>query len=168
MREIGGQQALLALGTDVAQIGFVVKDLDRTLETHRAMGPWRIYTHDAARVPGMHIGGIPASFKFRLAINSAVPQIEFIEPVEGPNPYQEWLDEKGEGIHHLGFHIPDAAATTSVMETLGVRVIMGGTGYGRDGSGAYCYYDTVDLLGYISEAIELPRKRWDPDAVILP
>jgi hypothetical protein len=36
---------------------------------------------------------------------------------------------------------------------------MGGSGFGADGSGAFCYYDTTAAIGYLAEAIERPRVR---------
>lgn len=34
-------------------------------------------------------------------------QIELIQPLDGDNPYTEFLARRGEGIHHLGFKVDD-------------------------------------------------------------
>jgi methylmalonyl-CoA/ethylmalonyl-CoA epimerase len=164
----GGQaeRVFEAVGLQFGQVGILVDDLDRALAAHRTLGPWMIYTYDRARVPGMHIGGEPADFAFRIALNRAKPQTEFIQPLDGDNPYAAWLAEHGPGLHHLGYYVTDVEATTAAMEQAGFAAIMGGHGFGADGTGAYCYYDTVAAVGYIVEAIEVPNRRRPPEATV--
>ena len=101
----------------------------------------------------------------RLALGGSDPQVELIEPLEGPSAYHEWIDEHGYGFHHVGYYVADVRAVTVEMERAGFEVLMGGSGFGADGSGAFAYYDTVAVLGYVTEAIEVPARRHEPEAL---
>jgi methylmalonyl-CoA/ethylmalonyl-CoA epimerase len=48
----------------------------------------------------------PYSMKLALA-QLGETMYELIEPLDGPNTYQEFLDTHGEGLHHLGFFVED-------------------------------------------------------------
>lgn len=144
-----------------SQVGIVVPDLDRALATH--CEEWRVWTYGPDVLRESRYRGRSGSFSMRLALGGSEPQLEYIEPVGGPSLYHEWLDEHGPGLHHLGFFVDDAQVTIEAMEGAGFAVVQAGFGFGADGSGAFVYFDTVDALGYVTEAIEPPRVRRPPD-----
>ena len=103
----------------------------------------------------------------RLALAGAGPQIELIEPLTGPSLYHEWLDEHGEGLHHIGMRVPDLQAGIRDMAERGWDVLQSGRGYGLDGDGGFAYLDTTaEDLGVILELIEVPARRREPEAVV--
>ena len=78
--------------------------------------------------------------------------VELLEPVEGPSIYKEWLDEHGEGLHHIAVmrSTPEESAETQThFERLGARILM----EGRIGDSIHFYYlDTEPLLKVILES----------------
>ena len=38
-------------------------------------------------------------------------QLELIQPLNGPNIWKEFLEEKGEALHHIQPHVQDPKAT---------------------------------------------------------
>lgn len=90
------------------------------------------------------------------------PQFRTHRPGEEPNVYTEHLDVHGEGLHHLGYFVDDIEMAIAEMQALGYEVVQAGRGLGVDGDGAYAYFDTVDALGCMLEAIEPPRRLPDP------
>ena len=83
----------------------------------------------------------------RLALAQVGPtQYELIEPIEGPTTYHEYLDEyldaRGEGLHHLSYYVPDIDAEIARMAALGYPLLQSGRGFGVDGDGAYAYFDS--------------------------
>lgn len=70
-------------------------------------------------------------------------QLELIQPNEEPSTWRQFLDEKGEGIHHVAFQIKDSKACVASAEAAGLKLIQHGT-YG-DGSGEYNYLDAPEL-----------------------
>ena len=77
-----------------------------------------------------------------------VQPIELIQPVEGESDYKKFLDEKGEGVHHVGFMVDDLDAETDKMTEAGFKVIQTGAS-----STARWHYFGTDAIGGI--AIEL-------------
>ena len=103
----------------------------------------------------------------RLALNDASPQMELIQPLEGDSIQRDWLEERGEGLHHIAVVVPSVAQAIEAMAALGYPLMQSGTGFGvgGDGDGAYAYIDTTAALGLIVEAIEQPSSLPPPDAI---
>ena len=91
-------------------------------------------------------------------------QIELVQSVAGPNLYEEFTQQCGEGVQHLGIHVSAMDAATRQMQALGYDVIQSGRGYGVQGDGAFAYFATGDRLSTLIELIQLPRERYPPDA----
>lgn len=152
------------LGGSVSQIGILVRDLEEGLARHSAWageGPWRIFTYGPETVPRSWYRGAPGEFVVRIAIGPQTPQVELLELVTGPSVY----DGYREGLHHLGFWVDSLDEAIAAMAAEGYETVMGGAGYGLDGDGGFAYFDTARDLGIILEAIEVPRRRREPDAV---
>ena len=144
----------------------VVRDLDQAMERYVGefgVGPWSVYTFSPDWIKDMNVRGEPQGYKMRLAIAYVGSMMyELLEPVEGPIAYKEFLDERGEGLHHLGYFVEDLDAAISYMEGKGYTLLQSGHGIGTVGDGGYAYFDTEGPLG-IGEAIELPGQMQDPE-----
>ena len=148
------------------QIGIVVRDLDAAVDRYSrsfACTRWTIYTYGPDTVPELAFRGGEGRFAMRLALSDSDPQIELIEPLEGPSLYHEWLDAHGEGLHHIGMRVPDLEEG---IRERGYPVLQSGRGYGLDGDGGFAYLDTERDLGVILELIEVPQRRREPEAVV--
>lgn len=100
----------------------------------------------------------------RIAVAGAHPQVELIQPLAGPNIYDEWLETYGEGLHHLGSFVADIDAETRAYQERGLDVLQSGTN-APDGSGGFAYFDTISTLGAIVELIEIPATIRPPERV---
>lgn len=152
-------------GKPVGQVGILVPDLEQALERYSTVwgaGPWRCYTYGPDTVPSFFFRGEPAHCSMRLALNAQTPQIELIQPLGGgPSVY----DGYGSGFHHVGVLVESIHETMAVVTRAGYETIQWGAGYGLDGTGGFAYFDTVRELGIIVEAIEVPKKRREPELV---
>ena len=97
-----------------------------------------------------------------IALGGSDPQLELIQPLEGPSIYHEFLERSGSGLHHMAFRTTTSRPTTHAMERAGFPLLQAGFGFGADGSGGFAYYDTMAALGYIAEAVEPPAVRREP------
>ncbi len=70
-------------------------------------------------------------------------QLELIQPNEKPSTWRSFLEEKGEGIHHVAFQVKDSAKRVADAEAKGLKLVQHGT-YG-DGSGEYNYLEAPEL-----------------------
>jgi methylmalonyl-CoA/ethylmalonyl-CoA epimerase len=142
------------------QVAFVVGDLERAVrafDTPLAAGPWRGWVF-GPQGQGREYHGRTAEWTLRLALNSRSPHYELIEPLEGPSIHADWLAERGEGFHHLGYVVPSLEQTTAEMEAAGHPVIARIHSFGNAGDGAAAYYDTAEALGFLIEAVEPPSE----------
>ncbi|WP_166397576.1 VOC family protein [Rubrobacter marinus] len=151
----------------VDQVAVVVRDLDASMKRYVeefGIGPWRVYTFSPDWIKGMTFRGEEQGYSMKLALADLGGMMyELIEPVRGPNSYQEFLDEHGEGLHHLGYFVDDLDAAIRDMESKGYRLLQSGRGIGTRGEGGYAYFETGGALGHIIEAIELPQEMPPPE-----
>lgn len=89
------------------------------------------------------------------------------EPLKGPNIYEEFLAEHGEGMHHVGIWVDDLDAAVTELESRGYAMIQSGR-TGVHGDGGFAYFETAGPLATTIELIELPSERKPPDAVYPP
>ena len=160
------------LQNGVAQIAFVVKDLDRTVEAYWkvfGIGPWHFYTYGTGLCRTMSYHGQPVEYRMRLALSYFGPmRIELIELGDGPTVYADFVAEHGYGIQHLGLLVDDMDAAIAQAAAAGIPMIMDGAGFGVDGDGHYAYLDTEELFGTTLELIARPRQKPEPEKVYPP
>ncbi|MFW5743088.1 MAG: VOC family protein [Spirochaetota bacterium] len=165
----GGALPLRFLASGVAQIAFVVEDLDRTVENyHRffGIGPWHFYTYEKPFVPRMTRLGEPADYAMRIALSYfGDTRVELIEQRRGDTVYQEFVERHGYGIQHLGVLVDDMAQAIAQAEEAGFPMVQDGAGFGPDGDGHYAYLDTEEAIGTTIELIERPKGRKTPEKV---
>ena len=91
----------------VEQVGYVVRDLEKTLEIYAPMfGPFCMEPYE--KITGPLFRGTPTDCELRIAYGkSGNLEMEFIQPVSGMGPHQEFLDQGREGIHHVRFRVSD-------------------------------------------------------------
>lgn len=106
----------------VDQVGFVVRDLDKALETFGALfGDFQ--TMETA-LEGAWYRGRPADVTLRIAFGrSGSLEIELIEVVSGESPHRERLEQHGEGVHHIRFRVDDIDPPLARLKELGFEVI---------------------------------------------
>ena len=157
----------------ISQIAIVVRDIDDALERyHRALGwgPWNVYEHCPPSLHDTYVRGVATHFTMIGAETHVGDMVvELLQPVEGPSIYKEWLDEHGEGLHHIALMRPTPAESEearSHFRELGADVLM----EGRIGDSIHFYYlDTEPLLKVIFEsgtghAVDLRPVRTYPPA----
>lgn len=76
--------------------------------------------------------------------------------------YSESIRDCGYGVQHVDSRVDDIQVATEEMVAARYDVLSSGHGFGAEGDGAFCYFDTVADLGVILECIPAPRRRRDP------
>jgi len=143
------------------QVAFLVEDIEESMRGWSAAreGDWRLYLYDQELIKEPTYRGRPGDFSMRLALLGSGPQIELIQPLDGPSIYHDWIAEHGYGFHHLGYFVPSLDEAVQLFAKAGLEPIQTGRGYGLDGDGGFAYFDTIDQLGMTLEVIEVPQRR---------
>jgi hypothetical protein len=143
-------------GLPITQIAVVVKDLRKTMEMyHKALGwgPWSVYEHKPPLLHSTELRGKPTPFTMLGAeVQAGLIVFELLQPLDGPSIYKEWLEQRGEGLHHLACMLHTHAEADNLRTRfagMGASVLMGG----RIGETIQFYYlDTEPLLKVIIES----------------
>ena len=155
----------------ISQIAVVVRDLDKAMKAYHqtlGWGPFSVYEHVPPALHDTHLRGVATKYSM-LGAETMVHGVcfELIQPLEGPSIYKEWLDQHGEGFHHLAVMKHTAEESDQFKKDMakqGMGVLMGG----RIGETIEFYYlDTVPVLKIIVEsgsghAIDLKPSRQYP------
>ncbi len=143
------------LGTHVVtQIALVVKDVNKTAAAYsKILGlpmPEVMITGDPEAARATYRGQ-PTDAQAKLAFfDLGQVSLELIEPLGGDSVWQEVLDEKGEGVHHIAFQIKGTDEVTAALAEHGIPVIQQGHYTG----GMYTYVDSEPALGVMLELLE--------------
>jgi methylmalonyl-CoA/ethylmalonyl-CoA epimerase len=164
-----GSEPLPFFKEGIAQVGFVVKDLEASVKAYHKLfgiGPWHFYTYGKPLVKRMTRHGQPTEYRMRVALSWLGPlRIELIQPLEGDTVYEEFVREHGYGLHHFGILVKDMKASLGAAAEAGLAMTMDGAGFGADGDGHYAYLNTEGALGTTLELIERPKGRMPPEKV---
>ncbi|MBV04964.1 MAG: hypothetical protein CL474_03115 [Acidobacteria bacterium] len=148
------------LPRNVLQIAFVVDDVEKYLAMYAKL--FGIETPGTS-VTGSHeetqslYRGEPTDGRARVGY---IPLdnilLEFIEPIEGPSVWQDYLEQKGNGIHHLAFIVNGVKQVISDLEDFGLPLLQHGSfpQAGKAPSGQYAYLQGLDKLGFDVELLE--------------
>ena len=140
----------------VSQIGIVVKDMDKTIEFYEnvlGLGP---FVKPDITYKEKHYYGKQVQSEFIMGFCSlGSVELELIQPISGPTIYHDFLQAKGEGIHHLGFDVKDMEKKLALCQEMGIKIMAGGEG----ATSHFEYLDTAETGGVIFELIQREKRR---------
>jgi catechol 2,3-dioxygenase-like lactoylglutathione lyase family enzyme len=151
----------------LVQIGIVVADRDRTTQLLTSLfgiGPFRFVEWPNRAESKYFYRGQEEHIRVKQAfVQLGDVEVELIQPVEGRNAYQDFLDQTGGGIHHVLFEVPDIDPVIQELEEAGVGVLQSGTGI-RPGT-RWALLDTQKLVGFF---VELRHRPGGSDGTSIP
>ena len=143
---------------EILQVGVIVKDLNKTVEflTQLGLGPFEqfIGEHSAAKVKGEKSAYTVAT----AGSQQGAVQLELIEHRRGKTIQKDFIDTKGEGIHHILFKVKNLDTSIKKFSEQGVEVLQ------EDrfvGGGGMAYMATDKIGGIVFELVQLPEN-YDP------
>ena len=83
-------------------------------------------------------------------------QVEFIQPNDAPSAWREFLETKGEGMHHLAFKAKGMKKDIQNFDDFGYPLLQ--KGEYRGGNGRYAFFDTIKDLKFFIELLESDNK----------
>ncbi len=140
----------------ICQIGLIVRDIEASIKRFRAV--FGFPETPVVTTAGYERGkttfhGEPSDATAKLAFfNAGQIQIELIEPDEKPSVWREFLEQHGEGVHHIAFRVNDTHAAMERLASHGIGEAQ--QGLYSDASGMYTYVDSAPTLGVMLELLE--------------
>jgi catechol 2,3-dioxygenase-like lactoylglutathione lyase family enzyme len=138
----------------VTQVAIIVRDIDKASKAWAKLLGMEVPSSSVAEGhssrPTLYNGN-PSDAKAKLAFFAMDNlQIELIQPLGPKSTWQDYLDQYGEGIHHIAFAVKDIDGMEKKFLLNGNPTVQRG---GWDG-GAYSYIDASKDLGCILELLE--------------
>ena len=148
--EKSGTEKLPFLKVD--QVGVVVKDIGKTIEHLASLGIGPFEPAHSTPIIEREVRGKPGDYelKIRFAQLGQV-ELELIQPVKGECIHKEFLESKGEGIHHLGFFVDDIGKEIAKLTKQGIKIPQSGR---RANGGGFAYLETDAVGGIVLELIQ--------------
>ena len=140
----------------VSQIGVVVRDVDKAADYYSSLfgiGPFTIYEF----APEVHVFNgeqTYAKIKMGKAMWGNI-ELELIQPLEGKSPHMDFLQQRGEGVQHLGFNVPNFDELYENFIQEGFKPLLRSGSYVETYKGdlKVCYFDTDKVVGVLFEII---------------
>ncbi len=135
----------------------VVADIEQSVAFYSAIGvgPWHDYPpldqYTQLEVPDR---GAFLAMKYKYA-NITNLQIQLCQPGPGNSPQRRFLDDRGGGVFHLGFSVPDCDTAEKAAEALGLLPLMKGR---RDDRSGFTYFQTADRGAGVTLEIRASQK----------
>jgi hypothetical protein len=82
--------------------------------------------------------------------------IEIFQWLKGDSVYKEFVDSKGEGLHHFGVFVDNVDKYVDIFKEKGIEVVQSGL---FPPGLKYAYMDTVEVFGAVIELMELVKRR---------
>jgi hypothetical protein len=144
---------------EIVHVCVVVHDVEKTAKTLAekfGIGPFEIrqksYPPSKAFLRGEKVG-----YTLKFGYSKVGPIIlELVETVEGKTLYQEFIEEHGEGIHHIGFPTPlPFDQEIEKWQKLGIEALQ--VSKLEDPEEGWAYMDTKDLIGFTLEILSFRK-----------
>lgn len=141
----------------VVQIGIIVKDVEQAARSYAAVfgipEPEVVPIADDAFANTIYENK-PSQASGRAAFFKLGPiEMELIQPVGAPSTWEEFLRERGEGVHHIAFRTGNLAEAQQFLQSKGMKTVQSG---GWNG-GQYACIDGAQQLGTILELLHFDR-----------
>ncbi|NLH99292.1 MAG: VOC family protein [Chthonomonadales bacterium] len=145
-------------GARLAQVALVVRDIEEASRRWAALLGVPV-PNVITTAPGLEVAqtykGKPSDARAKLAFFQLGPvQLELIEPLGGDSTWQEALDRKGEGFHHIAFWVEGMQQSVDYLREHGIPMAQ----RGDMGEGQYAYFDAEERLGVTLELLERKRE----------
>jgi methylmalonyl-CoA epimerase len=98
---------------DIDHVGIAVGDLDAAVEHYRR----------AFSVEPAHREIVPDQGVEEVLFRAGSSFIQLLGALGPQTPVGRFLEKRGEGLHHVGYRVPDVAAGLARLRELGIRLV---------------------------------------------
>lgn len=140
---------------EIVQLGIITTDMAKTKQAMLdVFGLEPDVGGDSVYKKSIYREGTIIDAKVRSAFyNFFNIQLEFLEPLEGDDTvWSDYVKMGRTGLHHVRFDVNDRDRAVKLMADKGIGVWMEGTSL-IDPSCKFIYFDSLDKLGFIVEAV---------------
>lgn len=123
-------------------VAILVRSTEHALGFYEERLGLRIHSSEEIPVPHVRLTYLDAGNTY----------VQLVEPLDADSPLAAWLDEHGDGLHHICFGVDDVAEAVRTLSDPGAEVALG-NGRGRISS----FVAADDSHGVLIECTEFDR-----------
>ena len=101
----------------ISHVGIAVADLEKSIQT------WRLITGNDPSHTGEVSDQKVKVAMFQPAENSEASRIELVAPTSESSPIARFIDQRGEGLHHICIYVDDLESKLEALKNEGVKLI---------------------------------------------
>ncbi len=102
-----------AVLTEIDHVAIAVRDLDAAIAWYESALGARVAHRERIEHDGVDEALLAVAESF----------IQLLTPTRGSSPVARFLERKGEGVHHVGYRVPDCSAAIERMRAAGAQMI---------------------------------------------
>jgi len=139
---------------ELHHIGLVVRDIDKTVDYWQSIFQSLFSLESGITNTRLHtdelVRGQPIPSKIRgKYVQLGTIDIELVQPLEGKSPHQVFLNNRGEGIHHIAFSVDDLEKERAKLVEKKIPIILE-----REDRSSYAYFNTGKVSNLLIELVQ--------------
>jgi methylmalonyl-CoA/ethylmalonyl-CoA epimerase len=131
----------------IDHVGIACRSLDAAIERYTFVFGLAVVSQETNDEQGVR--------EAMLATSGESSYVQLLEPLGDDTPVGRFLARRGEGIHHVGYAVPDVVAALETFGGRGVRLIDERPRHGSMGA-SIAFLHPADLGGVLTELVQ-PR-----------
>jgi methylmalonyl-CoA/ethylmalonyl-CoA epimerase len=131
----------------IDHVGIACPSLDEAISRYESVFGLSVISRETNEEQGVR--------EAMLALPDGPSYVQLLEPLGPDTPVGKFLARRGEGIHHVGYAVPDVAAALDVVGGRGIRLIDSRPRHGSMGA-SIAFLHPSDLGGVLTELVQ-PR-----------
>jgi methylmalonyl-CoA/ethylmalonyl-CoA epimerase len=131
----------------IDHVGIACRSLDAAIERYTSVFGLAVVSRETIDDQGVR--------EAMLATSGELSYVQLLEPLGDDTPVGRFLARRGEGIHHVGYAVPDVVSALETIGGRGVRLIDKRPRHGSMGA-SIAFLHPADLGGVLTELVQ-PR-----------
>lgn len=137
----------------IDHVGIACHDLAAKIAFYQEVFGLTVVSQETNQQQGVH----EAMLQFPLASPATPSYVQLLEPLGPGTPVGKFLAKRGEGLHHVGYAVPDVAAALASVGGAGIKLIDERPRHGSMGA-AIAFLHPGDVGGVLTELVQPPLR----------
>jgi methylmalonyl-CoA/ethylmalonyl-CoA epimerase len=129
----------------IDHVGIACRSLDAAVERYTSVFGLTVVSQEVNTEQGVR--------EAMLATAEGSSYVQLLEPLGDDTPVGRFLARRGEGMHHVGYAVPDVAAALELFGGRGVRLVDQRPRHGSMGA-SIAFLHPADLGGVLTELVQ--------------
>jgi methylmalonyl-CoA/ethylmalonyl-CoA epimerase len=138
--------------TRIDHVGIACRDLAERISFYESVFGLtavsrEVHEDQGVREAMLHVADAPAGSSY----------IQLLEPLAPDTPVGRFLARRGEGVHHIGYGVPDVGQALAALGAAGVRLVDERPRHGSMGA-AVAFLHPSGMGGVLTELVQAPAR----------